>query len=271
GAGAAAESMNAPERPPFVPGVFHEMPSATYHAIEALSSSGCKKLQQSAAHYKAMRDQVSVPSAAMQFGTVCHAGVLEPDTFDQVVAIAPDCDKRTVAGKATWANFYSANEGRIVLSAADHDRARRCVDAVNAHPAARRLLEGSKREVSLFWNDDVYQVPCKVRFDAANHGGLIDLKTCPDASPDSFRKAIANFLYHLQSAFYMKGAEAVLGEWPRFFAFIAVEAEPPHAVACYALPDEAIQVGLRLRAKALERYAEALKTGTWPGYPDTID
>jgi hypothetical protein len=259
------------DRPQFKPGLFHDMPASTYHEIEALSSSGAKKMIRSAAHYKLMRDTPSVPSAQMQFGTVVHAGVLEPDTFDQVVAISPDCDKRTVAGKATWANFYSENAGRIILTAADHDRARRCIDAVNAHPAAAKLLDGAKREVSLFWNDARYGCPCKSRFDIYSHGGIADLKTCQDGSSEGFGKTIAQYLYHMAAAFYVDAAEHVLNESPRFFCFVVVEVEPPFAVAVYRLPTNAILAGAHLVAKAMERYAEALATGQWRGYPITID
>lgn len=258
-------------RPAFEPGLFSDMPAEQYHAIEAMSSSGAKKMLQSPLHYKLMRDTPNEPTPAMIFGTAVHAGVLEPDTFGQAVVCAPEVNKRTKDGKAEWDAFAAANAGRAILSPDDHSRALRCIQAVHAHPGAQRLLRLAKCEVSLFFVDDTYKVPCKVRFDAWNHGGLVDLKTCQDASPDAFARTIASYLYHLQAAFYCKGAEQVLGEWPQFFAFIAVESEPPHGVACYTLPSNAILAGARLRAVALERYAEALASGVWRGYPDTVD
>lgn len=270
--------MNAPElalaatsgRPPFEPGVFTAMPSEHYHAVEALSASGGRKLRKSPLHYKLMRDTVSEPTAAMQFGTVVHACVLEPDALS-CYAVAPKVDKRTTAGKADWAAFQAAHAGKIILSPDDDKRARACVAAVRAHPAAMKLLDGAHTEMSLFWNDARYKAPCKCRFDAINRGGGIDLKTTQDASPDEFGKSIANFEYHAQAAHYISGAEHALNESPRFFAFVAVESEPPHAVACYYLPANAILAGQRLVAIALERYAEALASGKWRGYSQTID
>jgi hypothetical protein len=256
--------------PAFLPGLFEHMPAETYHAIEALSATGSKKILQSPAHFKLFRTKQKEPSAAMQFGTAVHGGVLEPDRFDDIVCCAPEINKRTKDGKAEYADFLLLNQGKVVLSAEDLDRARRCVDAVLAHPAASELLAGGKNEHSLFWNDARYKVPCKARYDTRNHGGIVDLKTAQDASPEGFGNACARFLYHVQGANYWSGHEHVLNESPAFFAFIAVESEEPYAVGCYSLTPVQLAAGERLMAEALARYAQARETGIWPGYSDAI-
>lgn len=267
--------MNAPDpiitRPAFAPGIFPDMPAHVYHRIEAMSASGAKKILQSPQHFRLMRDTPSEPTAAMQFGTAVHDGVLEPDTFSHRVACAPDVDKRTKLGKAEWADFVFCNDGKLILAPDDFDNVRRCVDAIHAHPGAMQLLDGAQTEVSLFWNDARYDVPCKCRWDIANYGGIADVKTTTDASPGEFARSIAKFLYHAQASMYVSGGEHVLHESPRFFALIAVEKEPPHAVACYYLPGDAIIAGAYLISRALERYRDALTTGRWIGYPDTIE
>ena len=258
-------------RPEFAPGIFPGMAFETYHAVEAMSASGAKKILQSPMHYRLNRDKPSQPTERMQFGSVVHIGVLEPDTMHERVAIAPDVDRRTKAGKEEWQAFLAESAGRIVLAQAEYDRARRCIDAVRAHPGASHLLEGAATEISLFWNDARYGVPCKARWDIFNYDGVADLKTTVDASPDGFGRQIANLLYHVQAAHYCSGGEHVRHESPRFFAFIAVESEEPHAVACYVLPGSAILAGAYLMSKALARYEEALRLGHFPGYPDTIE
>jgi hypothetical protein len=261
--------MNAPDLT--LAGVMHDLPAETYHAHEAMSASGAKKILKSPAHFRLMRTKPTKPTDAMQFGTVVHCGVLEPLTFAAHVASpAPDVDRRTREGKAEWSAFCEASAGKIVLSAADYARASRCIAAVREHPTARALLEGAKVEVSMFWRDGRLDVPCKLRADALNHGGIIDLKTTTDASPEGFARQCANLLYHVQGAHYCSGAEHVLDASPEFFAFIAVESEEPHAVACYALPGNAIAAGGHLMNVALERYATARKLGTWPGYAPEI-
>jgi exodeoxyribonuclease VIII len=226
---------------------------------------------QSPLHYKLARTFASVPSAAMQFGTAVHCGVLEPQRFDAAVACAPTVDKRTKDGRAEWAAFVAGNAHKVVLDADAYERAHNTISAVRAHPGAAELLDGALFEVSLFWNDARYGVPCKCRWDLFNHGGVVDLKTTSNASPAEFARQIVNFNYHVQAAHYLSGGEHARNEAPRFFAFIVVESEPPHAVACYALPGNAILAGAHLMNQALERYAAALAAGEWPGYPDTIE
>jgi hypothetical protein len=252
-------------------GVYPDMPADEYHAAERLSASGAKKLLRSPLHYRVERDAPSEPTAAMVFGTAVHCGVLEPDEFARRYVLAPYFNKRTNDGKRAFAEWLAANAGRTGLDADEWERARRAIAAVLDHPAASRLLEGARCEGSAFWEDGEYHVPCKMRWDAQNHGGLIDLKTCADASPDGFARQAANFLYHVQGAHYVSGAEHALNETPAFFAIIAVESEPPHAVACYTLPPVALQAGRRLMDEAMARYARALELGRWEGYPQTIN
>jgi exodeoxyribonuclease VIII len=261
-------------RPPaFEPGFFSTMPAVNYHAIEAMSSSGAKKILRSPEHYLLARTTQNAPTAAMQFGTVVHAAVLEPDTLLTIACAAPEWKfhGNSNDGKAERAEFAAAATGRIVLPAADFRRALRCADAVRRNRAAAKILAGANVEESLFWIDGKYKVPCKVRWDIRNLGGLADLKTCQDASAEKFAKDCATFLYHVQNAHYFAGAEAVLNETPRFFVFIAVESEEPHAVKCYTLPPEAVRYASGRLDLALERYAKARESGQWIGYGDTID
>lgn len=256
--------------PPFVAGHFPVMPPDDYHAIEALSSSGAKRIRQSPAHFRLMRDTPNEPTPPMQLGTAIHTGTLEPDCFADRVVCAPSVNKRTNAGKEELADFEFIHGGKIILSPPDFDRARRCIDAVLAHPAARYLLEGAEVEHSIFWRDRLFDVPCKARFDARKHGGITDLKSCKDASPEGFARAIGEFDYHAQGWTYFSGAEHVLNATPEFFAFVAVETEPPHCVGVYHLGRESLMAGARLWDEACSRYKAALELGEWRGYSPEI-
>jgi hypothetical protein len=268
---AVCEAPTQADTFPFEPGLFDGMPSTQYHAIEALSSSGVAKLLHSPKHYRLFRDSFNAPTPQMQFGTAVHCGVLEPALFATAVVAAPYVNKRTKDGKAQWLAFCTANAGRIVLAAADYARVLRCVEAVRNHPAASQLLAGATVERSLFWNDGQYNVPCKARLDAWNAGILVDLKTTADASRDEFARSIATYGYHVQAAHYTNAAEAVLNESPEAYVIVAVESEPPHEVACYRLPANALLAGAHRLAKALATYADVMASGVWSGYPATID
>jgi PDDEXK-like domain of unknown function (DUF3799) len=259
------------QMPPFTLGIYKDLPHADYLAVEAISSSGAKKILRSPQHYKLMRDKPGEPTPTQRFGIAGHCALFQPHLYADQYVCAPNIDKRSKDGKAAWAEFAEYNAGKTILTEDEFDRVRCCVEAVKAHPAAAHLLDGGERELSLFWRDKQYDVPAKCRFDAFNRGGGIDLKTCADASPEAFARSAANFFYHIQAAHYMSGAEHVLNETPRFFVFICVESEEPFGVACYVLESNAILAGQALMSRAMERYAAALAAGEWPGYPSTVE
>lgn len=264
--------VEVPDRPAFFPGAHRGMPAADYFAVEAMSQSGAKSILRSPMHFRVERDRPSEPTAAMQFGTAVHDGILEPAEFAARVVEAPEINRRTKDGRQEWADFKAANAGRIVLDTEDFARARRCIDAVRSHRMARKLLEAATDvELSLFWIDGEFGVPCKARLDALPLGGILDVKTTTDASPEEFSRSIHAFGYHIQGGHYFSGCEHVLSRTPEFFALVAVESEEPHAVKCYDLEPVAIKFGQARMREALERYRDALAAGRWPGYPDTID
>jgi hypothetical protein len=120
---------------------------------------------------------------------------------------------------AFWSAFDRENVGRLVFDAETYTRIVNTVDAVLAHPGARRLLCDGRAEQSLLWHDANNGAPCKARIDfLRNDYGVVDLKTAMDASPDAFGRAIASFEYPAQAAWYwnaMASSDSGLG----FFAF----------------------------------------------------
>lgn len=270
-AAASSEPPPRPEPPPFVPGIFRDMPAEQYFAIEAMSQSGAKEMLRSPAHYRYQRDYPSEPTDSMRFGTAVHAAVLEPDRFPSLVVRAPALNLRTVAGREARDAFAAANAGRVVLAPADFDRVQRCAEAVHRHPAARRLLAGGEVETCYFWVDRRFDVPCKARIDLRNHGAVIDLKTTTDACADEYARTIASYGYHLQAAFYAMACEELEHASPQFLAHIVVETEPPHGVACYAFAGNAILAGAARMNEAMRRYAQARASGRWDGYAPTVE
>lgn len=255
----------------FVAGRYDDFPSESYYALEALSASGMVRLLRSAAHYREWRDHPTPPTPAMQFGTVVHALVLEPDR--EIVAIAPDVERRSNADKAIWAAFEAELNGRIGMKQADFDRAQRVRDAVFANASARALLDASGHsEVTLLWHDDALDIRNKARIDRLrDDGGIVDLKTTSDVTPVAFARKAANGQLYVQAAHYTCGYEQVQGASPPFFAWIAVETEAPYGVRSYSADKEELGIGRVLTDRAAWIYAEAISSGQWPGYPEHIE
>lgn len=242
------------------------MDDTDYFAVEALSASGAKALLISAAHYRAQKDRANEPSPAMVLGTITHAMILEPDA-------EPRYSVRTL----NWATKEGKQEreeleklGVPIITEQDHMRVLAMRDAVMAHPTASAMIKAIDRtEHALFW--DQYDVKCKAKYDAITRkGNIIDLKTAVDASPAGFARAIGNFKYHLQAAHYVDGMRACHSDAPARFQFIAVESNPPHAVAVYEIDQPALAAGALLMRRAAEVYRRALETNDWQAYTPEI-
>ena len=258
---------------PVKPGMYRGWTYDQYAALPAVRSSDLKGFARSPlhAHYAMTHPQ---ESAAMLLGQALHVALLEPDLFERTYVAAPALDRRTVAGKATWAEFQAENGHRIVLKADEMDHCRALADAALQHPIAGPLLAApGVNEASLVWHDDAHMLACKARLDRLceyeGYSTIVDVKSARDASPRGFATDAARFGYHCQAAWYLRGADA-LAPLPRRFVFVVVEKEPPHAVACYELDEPFLAAGRAECDRALVAYRNAQESGVWPGYPARI-
>lgn len=256
---------------PLKNGIYPDLPADDYFADPRLSNSGSKQLLRSPKHYQHDRTSPRTETAALRMGSALHCAVLEPEKYALEYATAPECDRRTKAGRELWGRFQAEAEGRTVLTAAEAEQVQLMANSIAAHPLAPKLISGGQAEVSLLWSDPTYGTPCKARADylQADAGVIIDLKTCTDASPQGFARQALNYQYHTQGACYLSGANA-LGLKVTDFVFIAIEKSPPYAIGIYRLSDAHLELGHRRWAEACELYKRCTESGLWPGYSDTI-
>ena len=254
------------------------MDNAAYHAHPAVSKSHLDLIARSPLHYWARYldpDRKPVePTPAMRLGTALHTHVLELDRWDQEIAVAPACDRRTKAGKEAYAAFQDAAAGKTVISADDAEQVQAMARAVFRHPGATMLLGlPGKAETTHMWTDATYGVECKCRPDWLTDDGsiVVDLKTTKDASPRGFRRSIGDFRYQVQAAWYLHGLEQATGRRPDQFVFICVEKEPPYACAVYAADAEMIERGHQQAMADLGELAACRAADRWPSYSDQIE
>ena len=236
-----------------------------YHADPAISASQLKEIGRSPFHYwKRYVDPDRSPStrtAAMALGSLVHCAVLEPNELLQRYAVGPD--RRTKEGKATAEKMLA--DGIEPVSASDFEQALSMAAAVRSHPTAGLLLANGQAEQSFWWDDIATGLRCKCRPDWFDGELIVDLKTCVDASPAGFGKAVAAFHYQLQAAHYLAGTLA------KRFIFVAVEKVYPFAVGVYELDAEALIHGSIARHNALQRIQDCRAIGEWGhGYTDGI-
>ena len=247
-----------------------------YRAMPGLNKSSIEKILDCPLAYALSLDQKEEPTPAMQFGTLVHSMILEPESFSDHYHVMTH-PATTKAGKAEKAEFEK--QGIACISRADFDKAAAMDSSVHAHPAAGWLLGlQGKSEVSMFWEmqtEDGRVRQCKARADRiAQVGGgevIIDLKTHSGAvSPAELEKTVARFGYHRQAAWYADGYERIAQRPCHGFYFIFVSTAAPYRVVAGKMNDEAQAIGWGDCLKAERILHECEKSGKWPGYADSL-
>lgn len=262
-------------------GLIYDLRESDYRANPAVSQSVLKEYAKTPAHGRAYElGEREVKSSAFNFGSAAHRAVLEPMLFQESVVIAPELNKNTKEYKA-WKELQT---GKLIIDSEDRDAICKIVMNTRSHPMAGLLLGKGKSEVSAFsemialWTDSRTNqvqdaiIPVKARFDWVHDVDgiapcIVDVKTTDDASKEGFAKSIAKFSYHIQAAFYLDIANQC-GYQAETFKIIAVEKEPPYAVAVYTLSSLAIQKGREEYQRLLGTYAFARQFNQYDAYSE---
>lgn len=240
--------------------------NSEYHSGEGVSKSDLDLIHHCPLKYRYSKDNPTIKTPASEFGSMVHKLILEPDDFGKEYAVAPNCDRRTKAGKEMYEVFSEALGEREAVSETDYECALSMRKAILDNPRAAALLDGGETETSYYWNDENMGALCKCRPDKVNMNYIIDLKTTADASPEAFAKSVWNYRYHVQAAWYLDGYEKATGIKPDGFIFIAVEKAPPYATSVYVCDDVVLDVGRAEAADDLRIYCECTESGNWYGY-----
>lgn len=212
-------------------------------------------------------------SDAIALGSAVHCMVLYGwERFKDLYAVAPVCDRRTKAGKATYEAFLAESKGKSPISLAQYNKCCAIADAVRNHRVANKLLhefEG-QNELAVRWEDPIYGIQCKCKFDRIlSVGAVADLKTTRRPYPFQYHYEVRDHRYHVQAAFYLMGREQLIGESTEPYYHVAVDNEPPYEVVVYMFPPEAIEEGERIIRVAMSELANCIDTGVWESrYPD---
>lgn len=200
------------------------------------------------------------------YGTAAHAIFLEGDESRFVVVEANDW--RTKEAKELRTQARAA--GKIPLLARQHAQVRTMAEV------ARTALQSSElagiewdNEVVMLWEEDGY--PCRGRIDSlsADRRIILDYKTTENAHPDAFARSAFGYGYDTQQAFYVRGL-STLGHPDARFVFLAQETESPFACSLIGLDPAATAIAAERVQYAIKLWQECVKSGDWPGYPNSI-
>lgn len=253
------------------------MSSDDYHANDALGSTGARIIASDCP--AAFRWQEPQVKREFDIGNATHLLCLEPDKFKAKIAVVEGYDKKgnPSAGYASQdakdQRAASRAAGKLPLLPDELEGVRAMRAAIFDDPIAGVAFRAGQAEQSLFWTDPEFGVRCKTRPDwlPAHVRYLIDIKTSMSADPRDFEKAVVNYGYHQQAAWYIDGVEAALGHKPEKFAFIVISKKPPHLVTTCWLDEDAIAWGRILNRYARGVYAWCKAHDHWPSYqPDIL-
>jgi hypothetical protein len=240
----------------------------------SLSSSGARALLDPGCPAQFHHDRQHPQPAKKEWdlGTAVHGIILGSGPE---IVVTEHSDWRTKAARDDRDAIRAS--GGVPLLFEDGEQVTAMAQAIRQHPIAGPLFAPGTGtpEQSLYWTDPETGVMCRVRPDWLKHPPdltlCVDLKTTKDASPGGVSKAIADYGYHQQDAFYVDGIQAVLG-LPARFVFVFVNKTPPYLITVRELSDADRAIGRAKNARALRIYAECERTGIWPDWTgDTPD
>lgn len=163
--------------------------------------------------------------------------------------------------------------GKSCVPHGDAMKATQMVAAVHKHPRAKLLFKSGIFEPTLAWQDKETGIWLRVRpdFFPSVRKWIPDYKSTVSAKPDDFAKSVDNYGYHMAAALYLDGIEALFGERPAGFMFVAQEKTEPFVTEIFQLDEEAIGWGRVLNRRSLRRLAKCLATDTWPTYGNDVN
>jgi len=269
------------------PGRYSGIPLDVYHGADeicpgpSISSSGLKLLDRCPLKYWLQSPlnpdrQPRKTTRALNLGKAAHDIIGLGENWPGAYWVAPEGYNRGHANK--WADAIAEEEeaiehGATVLSFADAATARAMAERLRHNDLIDALFSGGEAEVTVAWPDKETGIWLRVRPDWLPHVPRFvpDYKTCVDASPDAFRKAVDNYGYHLSAALYLEGLEQALDQRPEAFMFVAQEKEAPHLAQIYQLDETARSWGAAINRRAIRKFADCLSRDKWPGYGRDVE
>jgi exodeoxyribonuclease VIII len=226
----------------FEVGIYDDIPYEQYAEIPAFRSHDLTSVIKCPYSWKNKKDMVQTP--ALLEGRVQHTVFLEHHKFDEEFVIQPKIDRRTKAGREEYEDFMASIGNRTPITQDLYDTCMERREVVEHY--IPKDTDKVEHTLVFEWHGH----PFKCRMDWYDNEYVWDLKTCRDASPRGFKRAINMFNYHMQAAIYVDACRA-LGLTAKGFNFLAQEKQHPYPYVVYTLSDEALVYAQKRNEQAL--------------------
>lgn len=228
-----------------------------------LSFTALKKFSGSPRDFVEYKTAPRPGTRSMDFGAAVHCLILEgEDVFFERFAVAPECDRRTKAGRELYNTFISEAEGKTTISASEMEKAETIKAAIFANESAMAILSGvTETEKYLMWDFEGY--PFHGYADAVGFfssgrwsgGFVLDLKIYADASPRKVKKEIRFGGVDTQLAGYVEATGAAN-------AFV-IAADHIGNVGVYAVGPEQLNEGRKETSRILSGFERCRVFDAW--------
>lgn len=261
----------------------YDVEHSVYHDrnCPGVSQSHLKEILKSPRHYQRWLSEPDSSTAAMDFGSLCHIAILEPDTFkDRIITWPAEIIARTGKHRVVQMreDFRTNNPGKIVADAEQITKVSQIVEFVYSQAKASELLTGLF-EKTFFWTSG-HGPLCKAKPDCINTNErmILDLKITQDASLGGFKRTASQLGYNMQAAYYLDGINDALDREGKRktvdrFVFINIEHNPKADdfkgsldISYTELGEASIDLGRQDIDRALKLISTCAKTKAWPGY-----
>lgn len=248
------------------------MASQSYHdETETLSCSQLKVYVSSPREYQGVFIDGDIPkrkpTLAMNFGTACHAILLEKKPIDDVIRVYPRYCLNSNGGLiGKKAKAFQEKIGPIIAMKEDDAEmiAKVCTNALKS-PLGEiiQTFDMFEQRVEAVLNG----VPCRCCPDIhgtppGQKGVIYDFKFSADIHPDRWFHNAKKLGYHVQIAHYSRICEAYYGI-PFDFAFWAFETKPPFRVERRDFDQRSVEIAKEWHEKKLEEFRISKATGDW--------
>lgn len=258
-------------------GILLDIPSAEYHAAEAVSHSRLEVFRERPIKYYKRFVSKTTPgrdSKAFNVGRAAHSYVLEgSDAYAKSVAVWRGGNK--VKAKSEWEAFQAANPGKDIITDTEENNIKSAATAIFLHPEASQLFSQGKPEITWRMQSNALPIPLQCRTDWFSSEGcqltqgrpyVVDFKKTESLDEGdfvNFQKSFEAFGYHRQAGFYTALLRDFGVELSDFF-FVAAEVKEPFGVDVYQIEMPGIAQGLGETLADLKDLARCYESNVWP-------
>lgn len=251
--------------------LYKHLPADVYHADrDALSCSLMKPLLISPAHFQAGLVTCQASSDALEFGTLVHLLVLQPELASKELAVFPGiAERKTAAGRASFDQFEQANAGKLVVDEPTFAEGRRVAQRIletryKGRPL-QMFIEESIPEATIYFTEPSTGLRMRIRMDAYHPDISFDLKTTRFAQARAFMRDAVDKDYDLQSYMYSLGRCLYEGATaPKPFVFVAAENTAPYSVSTYEAGPTFMGNGANKFQSCAATFKACSDSGYWP-------